>query len=161
MQKLTDQLETGITELFNSERYAAYLSTMAKFHRYSFGNILLILLQCPGASQVAGYGDWKKNFGRQVKRGEHGITILAPCPYRRQEEVEETALDGSSSKSVQWVQRMSFRTVTVFDISQTEGKPLPEIAKKLTGDVAQFESMLILVALIKGAERIAKEMFGL
>lgn len=62
VQKLTDQLETGITELFNSERYAAYLSTMAKFHRYSFGNILLILLQCPGASQVAGYGDWKKNF---------------------------------------------------------------------------------------------------
>ena len=74
VQKLTDQLETGIAELFNSERYAAYLSTMAKFHRYSFGNILLILLQCPGASQVAGYGDWKKNFGRQVKRGEHGIT---------------------------------------------------------------------------------------
>ena len=72
VQKLTDQLETGITELFNSERYAAYLSTMAKFHRYSFGNILLILLQCPGASQVAGYGDWKKNFGRQVKRGERG-----------------------------------------------------------------------------------------
>lgn len=142
VQKLTDQLETGITELFNSEQYAAYLSTMSKFHRYSFGNILLILLQCPGASQVAGYGDWKKNFGRQVKRGEHGIAILAPCPYRRQEEVEETAPDGSSSKSVQWVQRMSFRTVTVFDISQTEGKPLPEIAKKLTGDVAQYESTI-------------------
>lgn len=141
VQKLTDQLETGITELFNSEQYAAYLSTMSKFHRYSFGNILLILLQCPGASQVAGYGDWKKNFGRQVKRGEHGIAILAPCPYRRQEEVEETAPDGSSSKSVQWVQRMSFRTVTVFDISQTEGKPLPEIAKKLTGDVADYERM--------------------
>lgn len=144
VQKLTDQLETGIAELFNSERYAAYLSTMSKFHRYSFGNILLILLQCPGASQVAGYGDWKKNFGRQVKRGEHGITILAPCPYRRQE-VEETAPDGSSSKSVQWVQRMSFRTVTVFDISQTEGKPLPEIAKKLTGDVAQYESMVAAI----------------
>ena len=145
VQKLTDQLETGITELFNSEQYAAYLSTMSKFHRYSFGNILLILLQCPGASQVAGYGDWKKNFGRQVKRGEHGIAILAPCPYRRQEEVEETAPDGSSSKSVQWVQRMSFRTVTVFDISQTEGKPLPEIAKKLTGDVAQYESMVAAI----------------
>ena len=142
VQEITDQMETGITELFNSERYAAYLSTMSKFHRYSFGNILLILLQCPGASQVAGYGDWKKNFGRQVKRGERGITILAPCPYRRREEVEETAPDGSSSKSVQWVQRMSFRTVTVFDIGQTEGKPLPEIARKLTGDVAQYESMV-------------------
>ena len=145
VQKLTDQLETGITELFNSEQYAAYLSTMSKFHRYSFGNILLILLQCPGASQVAGYGDWKKNFGRQVKRGERGIPTPAPCPYRRQEEVEETAPDGSSSKSVQWVQRMSFRTVTVFDISQTEGKPLPEIAKKLTGDVAQFESIVAAI----------------
>ena len=141
VQKLTDQLETGITELFNSEQYAAYLSTMSKFHRYSFGNILLILLQCPGASQVAGYGDWKKNFGRQVKRGEHGIAILAPCPYRRQEEVEETAPDGSSSKSVQWVQRMSFRTVTVFDVSQTEGKPLSELVHKLTGDVADYERM--------------------
>lgn len=164
VQKLTDQLETGITELFNSERYAAYLSTMAKFHRYSFGNILLILLQCPGASQVAGYGDWKKNFGRQVKRGEHGITILAPCPYRRQEEVEETAPDGSSSKSVQWVQRMSFRTVTVFDISQTEGKPLPEIAKKLTGDVAQFESIVAAIRSISPypihIERFLSDAYG-
>ena len=164
VQKLTDQLETGITELFNSERYAAYLSTMAKFHRYSFGNILLILLQCPGASQVAGYGDWKKNFGRQVKRGEHGITILAPCPYRRQEEVEETAPDGSSSKSVQWVQRMSFRTVTVFDISQTEGKPLPEIAKKLTGDVAQFENIVAAIRSISPypiyIERFPSDAYG-
>ncbi len=164
VQKLTDQLETGITELFNSEQYAAYLSTMSKFHRYSFGNILLILLQCPGASQVAGYGDWKKNFGRQVKRGEHGIAILAPCPYRRQEEVEETAPDGSSSKSVQWVQRMSFRTVTVFDISQTEGKPLPEIAKKLTGDVAQYESMVAAISqhfpLSHPIERFPSDAYG-
>ena len=161
VQKLTDQLETGITELFNSEQYAAYLSTMSKFHRYSFGNILLILLQCPGASQVAGYGDWKKNFGRQVK---HGIAILAPCPYRRQEEVEETAPDGSSSKSVQWVQRMSFRTVTVFDISQTEGKPLPEIAKKLTGDVAQYESMVAAIRSISPypihIERFPSDAYG-
>lgn len=141
VQKLTDQLETGITELFNSEQYAAYLSTMSKFHRYSFGNILLILLQCPGASQVAGYGDWKKNFGRQVKRGEHGIAILAPCPYRRREEVEETAPDGSTATTIQLVQRVGFRTVTVFDVSQTEGKPLSELVHKLTGDVADYERM--------------------
>lgn len=141
VQKLTDQLETGITELFNSEQYAAYLSTMSKFHRYSFGNILLILLQCPGASQVAGYGDWKKNFGRQVKRGERGITILAPCPYRRREEVEETAPDGSTAMTIQLVQRVGFRTVTVFDVSQTEGKPLSELVHKLTGDVADYERM--------------------
>lgn len=141
VQKLTDQLETGITELFNSEQYAAYLSTMSKFHRYSFGNILLILLQCPGASQVAGYGDWKKNFGRQVKRGERGITILAPCPYRRREEVEETAPDGSTATTIQLVQRVGFRTVTVFDVSQTEGKPLSELVHKLTGDVVDYERM--------------------
>lgn len=141
VQEITDQMETGITELFNSERYAAYLSTMSKFHRYSFGNILLILLQCPGASQVAGYGDWKKNFGRQVKRGEHGITILAPCPYRRREEVEETAPDGSTATTIQLVQRVGFRTVTVFDVSQTEGKPLSELVHKLTGDVADYERM--------------------
>lgn len=141
VQKLTDQLETGITELFNSEQYAAYLSTMSKFHRYSFGNILLILLQCPGASQVAGYGDWKKNFGRQVKRGERGITILAPCPYRRREEVEKTAPDGSTATTIQLVQRVGFRTVTVFDVSQTEGKPLSELVHKLTGDVADYERM--------------------
>ena len=141
VQKLTDQLETGITELFNSEQYAAYLSTMSKFHRYSFGNILLILLQCPGASQVAGYGDWKKNFGRQVKRGERGITILAPCPYRRREEVEETAPDGSTATTIQLVRRVGFRTVTVFDVSQTEGKPLSELVHKLTGDVADYERM--------------------
>ena len=164
VQELTDQLETGITELFNSERYAAYLSTMSKFHRYSFGNILLILLQCPSASQVAGYGDWKKNFGRQVKRGERGITILAPCPYRRQEEVEKTAPDGSSSKSVQWVQRMSFRTVTVFDISQTEGKQLPEICRKLTGDVEQYESMVAAIRSISPypihIERFPSDAYG-
>lgn len=141
VQEITDQMETGITELFNSERYAAYLSTMSKFHRYSFGNILLILLQCPGASQVAGYGDWKKNFGRQVKRGERGITILAPCPYRRREEVEETAPDGSTATTIQLVQRVGFRTVTVFDVSQTEGKPLSELVHKLTGDVADYERM--------------------
>ena len=130
LKALTDQLEQGVSDIFQSGQYAAYLTAMSKFHHYSFGNTMLIFMQCPNATHVAGYHDWRRNFGRQVKRGEHGIAILAPCPYRRQEEVEETAPDGSSSKSVQWVQRMSFRTVTVFDISQTEGKPLPEIAKK-------------------------------
>ena len=115
---------------------------MSKFHHYSFGNTMLIFMQCPNATNVAGYHDWRRNFGRQVKRGERGITILAPCPYRRKEEVEEAASDGSPATSVQWVQRMGFRTVTVFDVSQTEGKPLPELVKKLTGDVAQYESMV-------------------
>ena len=142
LKALTDQLEQGVSDIFQSGQYAAYLTAMSKFHHYSFGNTMLIFIQCPNATHVAGYHDWRRNFGRQVKRGERGITILAPCPYRRQEEVEEAASDGSSSTSIQWVQRMGFRTVTVFDVSQTEGKPLPELAKKLTGDAAQYESMV-------------------
>ena len=142
LKALTDQLEQGVSDIFQSGQYAAYLTAMSKFHHYSFGNTMLIFMQCPNATNVAGYHDWRRNFGRQVKRGERGITILAPCPYRRKEEVEEDASDGSPATSVQWVQRMGFRTVTVFDVSQTEGKPLPELVKKLTGDVAQYESMV-------------------
>ena len=142
LKALTDRLEQGVSDIFQSGDYAAYLATMSKFHRYSFGNTMLIFMQCTNATHVAGYHDWRRNFGRQVKRGERGITILAPCPYRRKEEVEEAASDGSPATSVQWVQRMGFRTVTVFDVSQTEGKPLPELVKKLTGDVAQYESMV-------------------
>ena len=142
LKALTDQLEQGVSDIFQSGQYAAYLTAMSKFHHYSFGNTMLIFIQCPNATHVAGYHDWRRNFGRQVKRGERGITILAPCPYRRKEEVEEAASDGSPVTSVQWVQRMGFRTVTVFDVSQTEGKPLPELVKKLTGDVAQYESMV-------------------
>lgn len=142
LKALTDQLEQGVSGIFQSGQYAAYLTAMSKFHHYSFGNTMLIFTQCPNATHVAGYHDWRRNLGRQVKRGERGITILAPCPYRRKEEVEEAASDGLSSASIQWVQRMGFRTVTVFDVSQTEGKPLPELAKKLTGDVAQYESMI-------------------
>ena len=142
LKALTDQLEQGVSDIFQSGQYAAYLTAMSKFHHYSFGNTMLIFIQCPNATLVAGYHDWRRNFGRQVKRGERGITILAPCPYRRKEEVEEAASDGSPATSVQWVQRMGFRTVTVFDVSQTEGKPLPELVKKLIGDVAQYESMV-------------------
>lgn len=139
VKAVTDKLEAGITELFESGRFTKYLHTMSKFHHYSFGNVLLILLQCPGASQVAGYHDWQKNFGRHVKKGETGITILAPCPYRRREEVEETGPDGTSVKSEQWVKKMSFRTVTVFDVSQTEGRELPTVVSDLLGDVDQYE----------------------
>ena len=139
LKALTDQLEQGVSDIFQSGQYAAYLTGMSKFHHYSFGNAMLIFMQCPNASHVAGYHDWKRKFGRQVKWGEHGITILAPCPYRRREEVEETAPDGSTAATLQWVQRVGFRTVTVFDVSQTEGKPLPELVHKLTGGVVDYE----------------------
>ena len=139
LKALTDQLEQGVSDIFQSGQYAAYLTAMSKFHHYSFGNAMLIFMQCPNASHVAGYHDWKRKFGRQVKRGERGITILAPCPYRRREEVEETAPDGSTATTIQLVQRVGFRTVTVFDVSQTEGKPLPELVHKLTGGVVDYE----------------------
>ena len=141
LKALTDQLEQGVSDIFQSGQYAAYLTAMSKFHHYSFGNTMLIFMQCPNATHVAGYHDWRRNFGRQVKRGERGITILAPCPYRRREEVEETAPDGSTATTIQLVQRVGFRTVTVFDVSQTEGKPLSELVHKLTGDVADYERM--------------------
>lgn len=141
LKTLTDQLEQGVSDIFQSGQYAAYLTAMSKFHHYSFGNTMLIFMQCPNATHVAGYHDWRRNFGRQVKRGERGITILAPCPYRRREEVEETAPDGSTATTIQLVQRVGFRTVTVFDVSQTEGKPLSELVHKLTGDVADYECM--------------------
>ena len=139
LKTLTDQLEQGVSDIFQSGQYAAYLTAMSKFHHYSFGNTMLIFMQCPNATHVAGYHDWRRNFGRQVKRGERGITILAPCPYRRREEVEETAPDGSTATTIQLVQRVGFRTVTVFDVSQTEGKPLPELVHKLTGGVVDYE----------------------
>ena len=141
LKALTDRLEQGVSDIFQSGQYAAYLTAMSKFHHYSFGNAMLIFMQCPNASHVAGYHDWKRKFGRQVKRGEHGITILAPCPYRSREEVEETAPDGSTATTIQLGQRVGFRTVTVFDVSQTEGKPLSELVHKLTGDVADYERM--------------------
>lgn len=141
LKAVTDKLEAGITELFESDRFANYLRTMSKFHHYSFGNVLLIAMQCPNASHVAGYHDWRKKFGRQVKRGETGITILAPCPYRKLEDVEETGPDGTPAKAEKWVKHTAYRTVTVFDISQTDGKELPNISSDLTGDVAQYEAI--------------------
>ncbi len=141
LKAATDKLEAGIVDLFESQRFTDYLRTMSKFHRYSFGNVLLIMMQCPGASQVAGFHDWKKKFGRSVKKGEKGITILAPCPYRRWEEVAETRPDGEEVKSARLVERRSYRTVTVFDVSQTEGKALPALTTELTGTVEQYEAL--------------------
>lgn len=141
LKAATDKLEAGITELFESQRFMDYLHTMSKFHRYSFGNVLLIAIQCPGASQVAGFHDWRKKFGRSVKKGEKGITILAPCPYRKWEEVTTLGPNGDTVISEQLVERRAYRTVTVFDVSQTEGKELPAITSELTGTVEEYETV--------------------
>lgn len=143
-------MEAGITELFQSGRFADYLSTMSKFHHYSFGNILLIAMQFPGATNVAGYNDWKKKFGRHVKVKETGIKILAPCSFKAMMEVEKIdpathcpILDGNGQPVTERIPigANRFKVVTVFDVSQTEGKELPAIVEELTGDVAQYAAI--------------------
>lgn len=151
LAELTTKLENGIKELYASGKYAEYLRAMSKFHRYSFGNALLILFQCPTATRVAGYTTWKKDFGRNVKRHEKGIQILAPCPTKQyiwQEVTDPTTgkvlcnPDGSPRKETQPVTITRFKVATVFDVSQTEGKELPTLGvARLTGDVTNYAAM--------------------
>ncbi len=140
--ELTDQLENGIKELYASGRYEEYLRMMSKFHQYSPGNVMLILLQCPHATQVAGYRRWKEKFGRQVKRGEKGIKILAPCPYKRVLEQEQTAPGDGQQPDTVTVKFLHFKVATVFDVSQTEGRELPTLGvDELTGDVPGYSEL--------------------
>ena len=151
LAELTNKLENGIKELYGSGRYAEYLRAMSKFHRYSFGNALLILFLCPTATRVADYTTWKRDFGRNVKRHEKGIQILAPCPTRQYvwQEVTDPHTgkvlcnpDGSPRKETQLVTVTRFKVATVFDVSQTEGKELPVLAvTRLTGDVENFAAI--------------------
>lgn len=146
MKEITDRLETGIQELFESERYKAYLTSMAKFHSYSFNNTLLIAMQ--GGQLVAGYNKWRDDFHRNVKRGEKGIKILAPAPYKVKKEVPKLDeqgqpvmdKDGKPLTEIQETQVPAFKIVSVFDVSQTEGEPLPSIGvDELAGNVEQYE----------------------
>ena len=146
MKEITDRLETGIQGLFESERYTAYLTSMAKFHSYSFNNTLLIAMQ--GGQLVAGYNKWRDDFHRNVKRGEKGIKILAPAPYKVKKEMPKLDeqgqpvmdKDGKPLTEVQETQVPAFKIVSVFDVSQTEGEPLPSIGvDELAGNVEQYE----------------------
>lgn len=127
MKEITDRLETGIQELFESERYKAYLTTMSKFHSYSFNNTLLIAMQ--GGQLVAGYNKWRDDFHRNVKKGEKAIKILAPAPFKAKKEVQKLdaqgrpvmGKDGKPVTEVQEIQVPAFKIVSVFDVSQTEG----------------------------------------
>ena len=149
IKEITDRLEQGITELFDSERYKEYLQVMSKFHNYSFNNTLLIAMQKPDASLIAGFNAWKNNFGRNVMRGEKGIRILAPSPYKIRQEVEKkdpqtgktvTDSNGKPVTETKEIQIPAYKVVAVFDVSQTEGRELPSIsANELTGDVEQYE----------------------
>ncbi len=136
VREITDKLEQGIKELFESERFKEYLRTMSKFYNYSFNNTLLIAMQKPEATYVAGYTSWQRNFDRQVMKGEKGIKILAPAPYKAQEEREKIdpltqkpviGADGKAVTETVEVLRPAFKVVSVFDVSQTDGKELPDI----------------------------------
>ena len=133
VREITDKLEQGIKELFESERFKEYLRTMSKFYNYSFNNTLLIAMQKPEATYVAGYTSWQRNFDRQVMKGEKGIKILAPAPYKSQEEREKIdpvtqkpviGTDGKAVTETVEVLRPAFKVVSVFDVSQTDGKEL-------------------------------------
>lgn len=151
IRQITDKLEQGVHQIFESDNYRAYLSTMAKFHSYSLNNTILIAMQKPGATLVAGYTAWQKDHDRHVKKGEKGIQIIAPSPYKVKQ--ERDALDpktgkpqmdaqGNPLKEIIEVERPAFKVATVFDISQTEGKELPSIGvNELSGGVEGYEAL--------------------
>jgi len=155
VKEITDKLENGVKELFESDKYAEYLKTMSRFHRYSTRNTLLIHLQDPSAHHVAGFHAWQQNFNRSVKKGEHGIKIFAPIankgkdiwvekldPATKQPILDENGQPVMERLSSTDDLRVRFKLVTVFSERQTEGDPLPELAEKLTGDVERYELFL-------------------
>lgn len=141
VKELTDQLEEGLLTLKDSETYKAYLTCMSKFHNYSFNNTLLIMMQKPEATYVAGFQSWKKNFKRNVKSGEKGIKILAPAPIKRKVEREKTDVNGNKVVEEVEMTLPRFKPVTVFDVSQTEGEPIPELLYELDGTVNGYDNM--------------------
>ncbi|HBF0312740.1 TPA: antirestriction protein ArdA [Clostridioides difficile] len=149
LKEITDRLEQGISELFESDRYKEYLSVMSKFHNYSFNNTVLIAMQKPDASLIAGFNAWKNEFGRNVKRGEKGIRIIAPSPFKVRKQMEKIdprtqrpviGRDGKPVTEEREVTIPAFKVVSVFDVSQTEGRELPSLAvDALTGDVEKYK----------------------
>lgn len=148
LKEITDSIEKGIRELFESDKYKQYLVTMSRFHKYSVNNTMLIYMQRPDATRVAGYNAWRDRFGRTVKRGEKGIKIIAPTPYKKKIEQEkldpDTNLpmrdkDGNIIMEEKTIKIPTYKPVSVFDLSQTYGKPLPQLAESLTGDIKNFD----------------------
>jgi hypothetical protein len=149
LKEITDKLESGISELFDSERYAEYLRVMSKFHGYSFSNAMLIFMQKPDASLIAGFNKWRDDFKRFPRKGEKGIKIFAPAPYKTQQEVRRLDPDGNPVfdgdgnpvTDIKEVKVPAFKVVSVFDVSQTYGEPIPDISvDELTGSVEQYGS---------------------
>ncbi len=150
LQEITDRLEQGVRDVFTSENYKKYLSAMSRFHNYSLNNILLIAMQKPDATLIAGYTAWKKLHGRQVMRGERGIKILAPAPYTVKRDITKTdpitqkpviGEDGRPETEEREVVIPAYKIVSVFDVSQTEGKEIPTLGiNELTGDIKDYDT---------------------
>ena len=148
MREIVDSIENGIKELFESDKYRKYLATMSRFHRYSVNNTMLIYMQRPDATHVAGFNKWRDQFGRNVLKGEKGIRIIAPTPYKKKVEKIKTDpetnapvldADGKAIIEEKEIRIPMFKVVSVFDVSQTSGKPLPQLAADLSGNVQQYE----------------------
>lgn len=151
LKEITDSIEQGIKDLFESEKYKQYLRTMSRFHRYSVNNTLLIAMQRPDATHIAGFSNWRNQFGRHVRKGEKGIQIIAPTPYKKKidavkldPDTKAPVLDQNGNAVMEEIEIKipMFRVVSVFDVSQTEGRPLPEIVSDLTGDVQQYDTFM-------------------
>lgn len=173
LKEITDSIEQGIKDLFQSDKYMEYLRTMSRFHHYSLNNTLLIAMQRPNATLVAGFNKWRDQFERNVRRGEKGIKIIAPTPFKKKIEQEKLDpltkapmldKDGKVVTEEVEIKIPLYKVVSVFDVSQTEGKPLPQLASNLTGDVKQYE--IFMEALRRsspvpmGFERIADNSDG-
>ena len=144
IKEITDQLEAGIQELFESDKFKDYLTCMSKFHNYSLNNTILIAMQKPDATLVAGYKAWQTDHGRTVRKGEHGIKILAPCKFKVTVESNENDIleNSGNDEKTKVMEYLRFKITHVFDVSQTEGKELPSIGvDELTGDVREYRSM--------------------
>lgn len=151
LREITDSIEQGIKDLFESDKYRQYLRTMSRFHRYSVNNTLLIAMQRPDATRVAGYNKWRDQFGRHVRKGEKGIQIIAPTPYKKKidavkvdPDTKAPVLDQDGNAVMEEIEIKipMFRVVSVFDVSQTEGRPLPEIVSDLTGNIQQYDTFM-------------------
>lgn len=151
LKEITDSIETGIKDMFESDKYKSYLQTMSRFHKYSLNNTMLIAMQKPDATLVAGFNKWKDGFSRNVKKGEKGIKIIAPVPYKIKEEQQKLdpvtnapLLDSNGKIQMEEVERQipTFRVVSVFDVSQTEGKEIPSLVNDLVGNVEHFDAFM-------------------
>lgn len=151
LDEAMERLDRGVREVFESGRWERYLEVMSRFHRYSANNSLLIAMQMPGATAVASYTDWKRKFRRQVRKGERGIRILAPVCYRSKVEDDD----------VEVVERLAgFRLASTFDVSQTDGEPLPEVAELLDGTVGRFKRVMAAIVAASPVPVVFEEMPG-